>query len=79
MGLLLLVDVVRSAVRPAPWPLRTFANDPPVLLPFFAPHTWIVAVCVAGALRGHVVTLTWLSGRRGATGDGGARGQSPST
>lgn len=60
IGFGLLVVVMSIAVRSAPWPLRTFMNDRPVTLPFHAPHTWIVPVCVAGALWGHVVVFRWL-------------------
>jgi hypothetical protein len=60
LGFLLLLRVMSIAVQSAPWPLRTFENEPAVVLPFYAPFTWIVPVCVAGALWGHVVTFRWL-------------------
>lgn len=60
VGLGLLFNVGQIAVRSTPSPLRTFLNDPPVLLAFHAPFTWIVPVCVSGALFGHVVAIRWL-------------------
>lgn len=64
VGLGLLVNVATIAVTSAPGPLRTFTNEPPVLLGFHAPYAWIVPFCVGGALFGHLVTFRWL--RRGA-------------
>jgi hypothetical protein len=60
VGLGLLLNVGQVAVRSTPSPLRTFSNDPPVLLAFHAPYTWIVPVCVSGALFGHVLVIRWL-------------------
>lgn len=68
LGLGLLSRVISIAARSLPWPLRTYLNDPPVLLPFHAPYTWILPMCVAGALFGHVVVLRWLWTRRGLLG-----------
>lgn len=59
VGLVLLVNVMSVALRSVPGPLRTYTNQPPLLLPASAPYTWIVSVCVAGALFGHVVALRW--------------------
>ena len=53
MGLLLNVGSI--ALRSSPVPLRTFMNEPPVLLALHAPYTWIVPVCVGGALLGHLL------------------------
>lgn len=64
LGLGLLVRVMSIAARSLPWPLRTYLNDPPVLLPFHAPYTWILPMCVAGALFGHLVAVRWLWARR---------------
>ncbi|MEM6368139.1 MAG: hypothetical protein AAF851_07515 [Myxococcota bacterium] len=64
VGAALLLNVMRVAMQSAPWPMRTFMNDPPVVLPFFVPQTLIVPVCVAGALWGHVVTFRWLWAQR---------------
>jgi hypothetical protein len=63
VGSVLLLNVMRVAVTSAPGPLRSFLHDPPVLLPFYLPYTWIVSVCVAGALLGHLVLLRRLIGR----------------
>ncbi len=60
VGLGLLFNVGQIAVRSTPSPMRTFLNDPPVLLAFHAPFTWIVPVCVSGALFGHVIAIRWL-------------------
>ncbi len=64
VGTLLLLVVMSIAMRSAPWPLRTFTDEPAVLLPLFAPYTWIASVCVAGALWGHIVTFRQLAVRR---------------
>jgi hypothetical protein len=60
LGLVLLVRVMKIAVTSTPWPLRRYMNDPPVLLGFHAPYTWIVPICVGGALFAHGVMLRWL-------------------
>ncbi len=60
IGLGLLLNVMRVAVGSAPTPLRVFMNDPPVMLPWFFPFSWIVSICVAGALAGHIVLLRAL-------------------
>jgi hypothetical protein len=60
LGLTLLVAVVHIAVRSSPVPFRTYLNEPAVQLAFHAPYTWIVPICVAGALFGHVVTIRAL-------------------
>ena len=60
MGLGLLGAVVRIAVLSAPTPMRVYMNDPPVQLIFHAPYTWILSVCVAGALLGHLLVFRWL-------------------
>lgn len=60
IGLGLLVNVVRIAMQSSPVPIRTYLNEPPVLLAFHAPYVWIVSICVAGALSGHVVTFRAL-------------------
>lgn len=59
-----LVRVISIAASSLPGPLRTYLDDPPVLLAFYAPYTWIVPICVAGALFGHGVVLRWLWARR---------------
>jgi hypothetical protein len=60
VGLGLLGAVVRIAVLSAPTPMRVYMNDPPVQLIFHAPYTWILSVCVAGALLGHLLVFRWL-------------------
>jgi hypothetical protein len=60
VGTALLFNVMRVAITSAPGPLRRFLEDPPVLLPFYLPYTWIVSICVAGALLGHLVLLRSL-------------------
>ena len=58
--LALLANVMRIALTSAPTPMRRFMDDPTLLLPLYWPSTWIVPVCVAGALLGHLVTLRHL-------------------
>jgi hypothetical protein len=73
IGLGLLVNVASIAVRSSPIPLRTYLNEPAVLLALHAPYTWILPVCVAGALLGHLLTFRHLLGtERGAIGQAGA-------
>jgi NAD-dependent SIR2 family protein deacetylase len=57
---------VHIALRSLPGPLRTYTNEPRLLLPMYLPFTWIIPICVAGALFGHVVVLRWALGRRAA-------------
>ncbi len=66
VGLALLVNVVRIAATSAPTPMRQYLEDPPVWLPFHAPYAWIVSICVAGALLGHLVLFRKLVPGRGA-------------
>ena len=69
LGVGLLVAVIRIALLSLPWTLRSYMNDPPVQLVFHAPYTWILPVCVAGALWGHVLVFRWLwANRAGASG-----------
>jgi hypothetical protein len=63
IGLVLLVNVMSVALRSLPGPLRTYTNEPPLLLPDAVPYTWILPVCVAGALFGHIVALRWWMNR----------------
>ncbi len=67
LGTGLLLTVMSIAARSTPSPLRTYLNDPPVLLVFHAPYTWIVPICVAGALCGHGLAFRWLLGQRKAS------------
>ncbi len=60
LGLALLLNVMRVAVTSTPIFLRTYMNDPPVLLAYHFPYSWIVPFCVAGALLGHILTFRAL-------------------
>lgn len=60
LGSALLLTVIAIAVMSSPLPLRTYHNDPTLQLAFYAPYTWIVPICVAGALFGHVVLFRRL-------------------
>jgi hypothetical protein len=60
VGLALLVNVATIAVLSSPVPFRAFTNEPVLLLVFHAPYAWIVPMCVAPALAGHVLIFRWL-------------------
>jgi hypothetical protein len=62
VGAALLANVASIAVRSSPVPLRSYMNEPPVLLALHAPFTWILPVCVSGALFGHLITFRRLFG-----------------
>lgn len=62
VGLVLLLNVARVALRSVPGPLQAWP-DAPLILPLTAPFAWIVSVCVAGALWGHVVVFRAMTGR----------------
>lgn len=66
VGMALLLRVMSIALRSLPWQWRSYLGDPPVLLPFHAPYTWILPMCVSTALFGHLVVVRWLWARRGA-------------
>lgn len=70
VGAALLLRVMSIAVLSVPTPLRTYWNDPPVLLAFHFPYGWIVPICVAGALFGHVLVFRWLWRDRSLTSAG---------
>ncbi len=62
LGIALLATVVTIAVTSVPTPMRQYMNEPPVLLPFNFPYSWIVSVAVTGALLAHLVlfrNLLW--------------------
>jgi len=59
-GTLLLLEVGSIAVRSSPVPFRSYLNEPVLLLAYHAPYTWIVPVCVAGALFGHIIAFRRL-------------------
>lgn len=54
-----LLNVMRVAMQSSPGPQRIF-GDPPLLLAAHVPAVWIVSICVAGALLGHLVTFRKL-------------------
>jgi hypothetical protein len=54
VGLALLLNVIYVAVMSSPLPFA-WPVDPPLQLLLHLPYAWIVPVCVAGALAGHVV------------------------
>jgi hypothetical protein len=70
VGLALLLRVMSIALRSTPGPLRGYLETEPLLLPLYAPYTWILPICVAGALAGHVLAFRRLlaSRRSSATG-----------
>ncbi len=72
VGTALLVNVASIAVRSSPVPLRTYLQEPPLLLALQAPYTWILPVCVAGALFGHLLTFRHLLRSEAALGASGA-------
>jgi hypothetical protein len=72
IGTALLVNVASIAVRSSPVPLRTYMQEPPLLLALQAPYTWILPVCVGGALFGHLITFRRLLGAEPALGASGA-------
>lgn len=68
LGFALLLNVVFVAVHSAPTPLRAFYDGPALQLPYHLPYAYIVTICVAGALLGHVVLLRSLLRRSGPAG-----------
>ncbi len=65
IGLGLLLRVISLAVLSSPLPFRRYFEGPPVQLAGYAPTVWIVPICVAGALCGHLIVLRWLRMQRG--------------
>lgn len=65
VGLGLLLRVIWLAVLSSPLPFRQYFEGPPVQLAGYAPTVWIVPICVAGALCGHIIVLRWLRMHRG--------------
>lgn len=63
VGFVLLLNVMRIAVRSIPSPFRAYPGEP-LLLPFSLPYGWIVSVCVMGALLAHLITFRALAARR---------------
>ncbi len=68
VGMGLLLNVGAIAVLSSPFPFRVFTNDPAVLLIFHFPYGWILPMCVAPALAGHVLVFRWLWQTRGGAG-----------
>lgn len=64
VGLGLLLRVISLAVLSSPLPFRQYFEGPPVQLAGYAPTVWIVPICVAGALCGHLIVLRWLRMQR---------------
>ena len=60
VGFALLVTVATIAVLSSPVPFRTFTNEPAVLLVLHFPYGWIIPMCVAPALAGHLLIFRWL-------------------
>lgn len=68
VGFALLLNVGRVAMMSSPLPFA-WGVTPPLELAFYLPFAWIVPVCVAGALAGHVILTrslltkhpTWFS------------------
>ena len=63
IGAVLLANVAWTAVNCSPVPFARFHPEPPLLLALAAPWSWIVPVCVASALAGHVLAVRSLLGR----------------
>ncbi len=61
VGSLLLANVIVTAIRCSPMPVPgNFGADPILVLPLHAPYAWIVSICVAGALAGHIIAIRKL-------------------
>jgi len=64
VGSALLLTVIVIAFTSVPLPFRQYLNDPPVLLPFNFPFSWILSIAVTGALLGHLLLFRKLFGRK---------------
>lgn len=60
VGASLLLGVICIAITSSPVPFRQYMNEPPVLLIFHFPYSWIVTIGVAGALLGHLILFRKL-------------------
>lgn len=60
LGLGLLFNVASIAILSSPVPFRSFTEGPAVLLVFHFPYGWILPMCVAPALAGHILVFRWL-------------------
>ena len=63
VGIVLLANVGRVAVLSSPVPFG-WDVSPPLTLAMHLPYAWIVPICVAGALCGHIVLTRALLMRR---------------
>lgn len=59
VGFVLLLNVMRVALFSSPIPIG-WDVEPKLLLAYHLPYMWIVPVCVAGALAGHVILTRHL-------------------
>ena len=62
VGIVLLANVARVALLSSPVPFG-WNVSPPLTLAMHLPYAWIVPVCVAGALCGHIVLTRALLSR----------------
>lgn len=62
VGFVLLLNVIRVAIFSSPLPFA-WDVEPKLVLAFHLPYAWIVPVCVAGALAGHIVLTRALFAR----------------
>ncbi|MEM7153947.1 MAG: hypothetical protein AAF799_13945 [Myxococcota bacterium] len=60
LGLGLLLNVASIAILSSPVPFRMYTEGPAVLLVFHFPYGWILPMCVAPALAGHILVFRWL-------------------
>ena len=54
LGSALLLAVMTIVVLSSPLPIKQYPGDP-IILAFYLPYAWILPVCVAGAMCGHLV------------------------
>ncbi|MFT4628633.1 MAG: hypothetical protein ACI8PZ_007329 [Myxococcota bacterium] len=73
VGLALLLNVAFTAVNSSPLTFARYAADPPLLLALVVPWCWIVPICVASALAGHVLVFRRLLGGATSPLDGAPR------
>jgi hypothetical protein len=55
-----LFAVIRVALLSSPVPFRSYTNEPTLLVALYVPYTWIIPICVGGALFGHLVVFRYL-------------------
>lgn len=66
VGLAMLANIVRIVALNTPGsPVYSPHGQPDLLLAAYVPTTWIVSICVLGAIAGHLVLLRWLWMTRG--------------